>query len=72
MSWGLIPWSQLKHKQMTYRQLLQQLLELSPEQLNQTATLYSIRDDKFISVYGWDTTADDSQVLDLDHFVITY
>jgi len=57
---------------MTYRQLLQQLLELSPEQLNQTATLYSIRDDEFIPVYGWDTTADDSQVLDPDHFVLTY
>ena len=72
MSWSLIPWSRLKHRKMTYRQLLQQLLELSPEQLNQTATLYSIRDDAFIPVYGWDTTADDSQVLDPDHFVLTY
>ena len=72
MSWGLIPWSQLKHRKMTYRQLLQQLLELSPEQLNQTATLYSIRDDEFIPVYGWDTTSNDEQVLDPDHFVLTY
>lgn len=72
MSWSLIPWSQLKHKQMTYRQLLQQLLELSPEQLNQTATLYSIRDDEFVPVYGWDTTDNDSQILDPDHFILTF
>jgi hypothetical protein len=72
MSWGLIPWSRLKHKQMTYRQLLHQLLELTPEQLNQTATIYSIKDDKFVPVYSWDFTDSDSQVLDPDHFVITF
>jgi len=72
MSWGLIPWSQLSHQQMTYRQLLHQLLELSPEQLNQTATIYSIKDDEFVPVYGWETTDPDEQVLDPNHFVITF
>ena len=28
MSWGLIPWSQLAHQQMTYRKLLEQLQSL--------------------------------------------
>jgi len=72
MSWGLIPWSLLTHKQMTYRQLLHQLLELSPEQLNQTATVYSIKDDEFVPVYGWETTDSEEQVLDPNHFVITF
>tara|TARA_B100002019_G_scaffold246597_1_gene224552 strand:+ start:4778 stop:4996 length:219 start_codon:yes stop_codon:yes gene_type:complete len=72
MSWGLIPWSQLTHRKMTYQQLLDQLQELTPQQLNQTATLYSIKEDEFVPVYSGDFTDSDEQVLDANHFVITF
>ena len=51
MSWGLIPWSQLAHRQMTYRKLLQQLQSLPGSTLDQTVTLYSIADDEFVPAY---------------------
>ena len=72
MSWGLIPWSQLSHQQMTYRKLLQQLQSLPGSTLDQTDTLYSIADDEFVPAYMTDFTDEHSQILDPNHFVITF
>ena len=72
MSWGLIPWSQLVHQQMTYRKLLQQLQSLPGSTLDQTVTLYSIADDEFVPAHMTDFTDEDSQILDPNHFVITF
>ena len=72
MSWGLIPWSLLTHKQMTYRKLLEQLQCCSSSTLDQTVTLYSIADDEFVPAYMMDYTDEDSQILDPNHLVITF
>ena len=72
MSWGLIPWSRLKHKQMTYRKLLEQLQCCPTSTLDQTVTLYSIADDKFVPAYMTDYTDEESQTLDPNHLVITF
>jgi len=72
MSWGLIPWSQLSHRQMTYRKLLEQLQCCPSSTLDQTVTLYSIADDEFVPAYMTDYTDDESQVLDPNHLVITF
>ena len=71
MSWGLIPWSLLSHKQMTYRELLSQLLDLDDAHLNQTVTLYSIADDEVVPMYQTDFTDSEDQVIP-DHFVLTF
>ncbi len=71
-TWVLIPWSIIKHFSMTYEELLSELQELSPEQLKQNVTLYSIADDEFVPAYMTDVTDSDSQVLDPNHFVITF
>ena len=72
MSWGLIPWSLLTHKQMTYRKLLEQLQCCPSSTLDQTVTLYSIADDEFVPAYMTDYTDENSQVLDPNHLVITF
>jgi hypothetical protein len=72
MSWGLLPWSELKHKKMTYLQLLEQLQCCSKETLQQTVTLYSIRDDEFTPAYMTDYTDSEELKLNRDHLVITY
>ena len=72
MSWGLIPWSRLKHRKMTYRKLLEQLQCCPTSTLDQTVTLYSIADDKFVPAYMTDYTDEESQTLDPNHLVITF
>jgi hypothetical protein len=72
MSWGLIPWSQLSHQQMTYRKLLEQLQCCPSSTLDQTVTLYSIADDEFVPAYMTDYTDENSQILDPNHLVITF
>ena len=79
MSWGLIPWSELITKKnklrstnMTYMQLLEQLQCCSKETLQQTVTLYSIRDDEFTPAYMTDYTDSEELKLNRDHLVITY
>ena len=72
MSWGLIPWSLLTHKQMTYRKLLEQLQCCPSSTLDQTVTLYSIADDEFVPAYMMDYTDEDIQILDPNHLVITF
>ena len=72
MSWGLIPWSQLSHRQMTYRKLLEQLQCCPSSTLDQTVTLYSIADDEFVPAYMTDYTDENSQILDPNHLVITF
>ena len=71
-TWVLIPWSIIKHYSMTYADLLKELQELSPEQLNQKVTLYSIAEDEFVPAYMTDMTDEEEQVLDPNHFVITF
>ena len=72
MSWGLIPWSQLSHRQMTYRKLLEQLQCCPSSTLDQTVTLYSIADDEFVPAYMTDYTDEESQILDPNHLVISF
>ena len=71
-TWVLIPWSIIKHYSMTYAELLDELQQLSPEQLKQNVTLYSIAEDEFVPAYMPDVTDSEEQVLDPNHFVITF
>tara|TARA_R100001129_G_scaffold180519_2_gene158654 strand:- start:469 stop:648 length:180 start_codon:yes stop_codon:yes gene_type:complete len=54
---------------MTYRQLLKQLYELSPQQLNQSVTVY-IPDDEYIPVHSIYVADLGQDVLDEDHIVL--
>ena len=72
ITWVLIPWSIIKHYSMTYADLLKELQELSPEQLNQNVTLYSIAEDEFVPAYMTDMTDEEEKTLDPNHFVITF
>ena len=60
-TWVLIPWSIIKHYSMTYADLLKELQELSPEQLNQNVTLYSIAEDEFVPAYMTDMTDEEDE-----------
>lgn len=53
---------------MTYSELLQQLHELSPVQLNQDVTVF-IGEDEYLAVEAVGVAADDD-VLDKDHLVL--
>jgi len=57
---------------MTYRKLLEQLQSCPSTTLDQTVTLYSIKDDEFVPAYMTDYTDDAEQVLDPNHLVITF
>tara|TARA_R100000664_G_C2704020_1_gene103288 strand:+ start:176 stop:355 length:180 start_codon:yes stop_codon:yes gene_type:complete len=54
---------------MTYRQLLEQLYELSPHQLNQSVTVY-IPDDEYIPVHSICVVDLGQDVLDEDQIVL--
>ena len=54
---------------MTYKELLEALNKLNPEQLNQTATVYDGLVDEFYPVNGCNTNTFDDR-LDEDHFFI--
>ena len=54
---------------MTYKDLLEQLSELSFEQLNQTVTV-QVSDDEYFPVNETGIAVDDD-VLDEDHFVLS-
>tara|TARA_B100000941_G_scaffold277428_1_gene240916 strand:+ start:68 stop:238 length:171 start_codon:yes stop_codon:yes gene_type:complete len=54
---------------MTYRDLLEQLSELSYEQLNQIVTV-QVSHDEYVPVYETGIAVDDD-VLDEDHFVLS-
>ena len=71
MSWGLIPWSLLTHRQMTYVELREQLMCMDEKYLHQTVTLYSIADDEVVPMYQTDFTDSEDQVIP-DHFVLTF
>jgi len=71
-TWVLIPWSLMKHRSMKYSELLEELQSLSPQQLQQTVTLYSIKNDEFMAAFQGDFTDEDEQVLCPDHYVITF
>ena len=53
---------------MTYRELIEQLSELSCEQLDQTVTV-QVSHDEYVPVY--ETGIADDDVLDEDHFVLS-
>lgn len=53
---------------MTYRELLQQLHELSPVQLNQDVTVF-IGEDEYLAVEAVGVAVDDD-ALDKDHLVL--
>ena len=53
---------------MTYRELLEQLCNLTPEQFKQTVTVY-VSEDDYVPVNDTGIAADDD-VLDEDHFVL--
>lgn len=54
---------------MTYRELLEQLEELSDEQLDQTVTVHEPYQDEYIAVVHSATTSE-ADVLDADHFYL--
>ncbi len=56
---------------MTYKQLLQQLQQLSPERLEDTVTVHDPYEDEMIAVVHTETAEeDDCDVLDPGHFYL--
>ena len=56
---------------MTYKQLLEQLQQLSPERLEDTVTVHDPYQDEMIAVIHTETAAfDDTDVLDPGHFYL--
>ena len=54
---------------MTYKELLDQLMMLSEEQLSQTVTVHEPYEDEYIAVVHTATTSE-ADVLDEDHFYL--
>ena len=71
MSWSLIPWSEHTHKRMTYAELREQLMSMDEKHLNQRVTLYSIADDRLITIYQTDYIDPTDPVVP-DRFVLTF
>lgn len=57
-------------KPLTYRELLNRLQKLTPEQLNQSVTVYHGSVDEFFPVYTTDVTYTDDDRLDFNHFYL--
>jgi hypothetical protein len=58
---------------MTYKELLQQLQQLSEEQLNSDVCVYDIRTDDYYNCYVELVFAtEECQVLDVDHPIIRF
>ena len=55
---------------MTYAQLLDHLLTLTPQQLNQTVTIYSRSMDEYFAVSSVTEAGEDCDVLDPDQQVL--
>ena len=51
----------------TYKQLLEQLLTLTPEQLDCTPTVYDSEIDEYLPIKQFLIATDEDQVLDEDH-----
>jgi len=54
---------------MTYQDLLNQLANLTAEQLNQTVTVYHGSQDEYLPVYSTGTTHE-NDILDENHFYL--
>jgi len=54
---------------MTYKELLDQLMMLTEEQLSQTVTVHEPYEDEYIAVVHTATTSE-ADVLDEDHFYL--
>ena len=52
---------------LTYKQLLHQLLDLTPEQLDCTPTVYDSEIDEYLPIKQFLIATDEDQVLDEDH-----
>ena len=73
IGWTVIPWSLLKNMTMSYRDLRDTLNKLDEDHLNQTVTLYSLRDDDFVPAVMTDYTDETTlEHLDPDHLVISF
>ncbi len=51
---------------MTYKQLIEKLQTCSPEQLEQTVTVWNVWDDEFTPVSGAPVNKEGSETLDTD------
>ena len=51
----------------TYKQLLEQLLTLTPEQLDCTPTVYDSETDEYLPIKQFLIATDEDQVLDVAH-----
>lgn len=56
---------------MTYSELLQVIIRMSPEQLKQDATVYDISGDEYYPIYDVKYNVDD-HILDPDHPFFTF
>ena len=57
---------------MTYRQLLNYLLNLSTEKLDSDVSIYDIGNDEFYPMEGFHFSDETTQVLDPDHPYISF
>jgi hypothetical protein len=57
---------------MTYRQLLNYLLNLSTEKLDSNVSIYDIGNDEFYPMEGFHFSDETTQVLDPDHPYISF
>lgn len=60
-----------KQRVMTYSELLQVIIRMSPEQLKQDATVYDISGDEYYPIYDVKYNVDD-HILDPDHPYFTF
>ena len=56
---------------MTYRELLEELKQLTPTQLGQDVTVYLSDLDEYIAAWEVGVAVEDQSVLDEDHIVLT-
>ena len=58
---------QTSNNALTYKQLLHQLLDLTPEQLDCTPTVYDSETDEYLPIKQFLIATDEDQVLDEAH-----
>tara|TARA_Y100001970_G_C14228353_1_gene857058 strand:- start:211 stop:414 length:204 start_codon:yes stop_codon:yes gene_type:complete len=63
LNWILIPWSQQSTRNMTYKDLLEQLQEMDDKQLKDQVVCYDIANDRYVPAYQSCLTEDDELII---------
>ena len=63
LNWILIPWSQQATRNMTYKDLLEQLEQMDDKQLKDQVVCYDIANDRYVPSYQTDLTEDNELII---------